>query len=308
MMQQIVKLSEEQMKFQAEIRTSMSNRYGYSDRGEGSTPRGPQGGKRPPADPPYSDSGGGMRRNTPLAASDTGQHQAGANWRYRKLDMPLFDGANPDGWILRAERYFNFYRLNEEEKVEAAVVSLEGGALFWYQWEGRLNPIRTWEEMKILLRREFRSTHNGSLHEQWMAVSQTGTVAEYRKAFIERAAPLTNIPEEFSMGHFINGLKEPIRTELRLHGPRNLQMPMNLALKIEEKTKLLGQPWSEGKGYWNSNRGRAQNTPSAIKQTLQNTEPYLLNSSSSSQPTPSKHTSPHLTQNQIGGRGGCITA
>lgn len=115
MMQQIVKLSEEQMKFQAEIRTSMSNRYGYSDRGEGSTPRGPQGGKRPPADPPYSDSGGGMRRNTPLAASDTGQHQAGANWRYRKLDMPLFDGANPDGWILRAERYFDFYRLNEVE-------------------------------------------------------------------------------------------------------------------------------------------------------------------------------------------------
>ncbi|KAK1364271.1 hypothetical protein POM88_039832 [Heracleum sosnowskyi] len=27
----------------------------------------------------------------------------GGNWRYRKLDLPQFDGTNPDGWILRAE-------------------------------------------------------------------------------------------------------------------------------------------------------------------------------------------------------------
>lgn len=39
-----------------------------------------------------------------------------SNWRYKGLDLPLFDGTNPDGWILRAERYFNFYRLTEEEK------------------------------------------------------------------------------------------------------------------------------------------------------------------------------------------------
>lgn len=43
----------------------------------------------------------------------------GANWRFKKLDMPLFDGVNPDGWILRAERYHQFYRLTEEDKLEA---------------------------------------------------------------------------------------------------------------------------------------------------------------------------------------------
>lgn len=29
-------------------------------------------------------------------------------WHYRKLDMPIFEGTDPDGWILRIERYFNF--------------------------------------------------------------------------------------------------------------------------------------------------------------------------------------------------------
>lgn len=51
------------------------------------------------------------------------------NWRYRKLDMPIFDGTDPDGWILRVERYFAFYRLTKEEMLEAVVVALEGDAL-----------------------------------------------------------------------------------------------------------------------------------------------------------------------------------
>lgn len=37
------------------------------------------------------------------------------NWKLRKLDLPIFDGTNPHGWILRAERLFHFYRLNEED-------------------------------------------------------------------------------------------------------------------------------------------------------------------------------------------------
>ncbi|KAL2926087.1 Deoxyguanosinetriphosphate triphosphohydrolase-like protein [Bienertia sinuspersici] len=72
----------------------------------------------------------------------------GANWRYKKLDLPLFDGTNPDGWILRAERYFKFYRLSEEKRLEAAVVALEGDALLWFEWENKRKTLRCWEELK----------------------------------------------------------------------------------------------------------------------------------------------------------------
>ncbi|KAL8123139.1 hypothetical protein AgCh_011217 [Apium graveolens] len=54
------------------------------------------------------------------------------NWRYRKLDMSVFDGNNLDGWILRVERYFAFYRMAEEEMLEAVVVALEGDVQQWY--------------------------------------------------------------------------------------------------------------------------------------------------------------------------------
>ncbi|KAL4571571.1 hypothetical protein LXL04_018332 [Taraxacum kok-saghyz] len=81
-------------------------------------------------------SGGGLGGGPGGGPGDgAGNAGGGTNWRYRKLDMPLFDGSHPDGWILRAERYFSFYKLSEADKVEAAVVALEGDALLWFQWE-----------------------------------------------------------------------------------------------------------------------------------------------------------------------------
>lgn len=57
-----------------------------------------------------------------------------------KLDMSLFNENHPDGWVLRAERYFTFNGLAEEEKIEATVVSSEGDTLLLYQWEDRRRP------------------------------------------------------------------------------------------------------------------------------------------------------------------------
>ena len=74
-----------------------------------------------------------------------------ANWKYKKLDMPLLNGENPDRWILRAEHFGKFYGLTEEEKVEVAVVAFEGNALLWYQWEQSRQPINGWGEMKNML-------------------------------------------------------------------------------------------------------------------------------------------------------------
>ncbi|KAL4567338.1 hypothetical protein LXL04_022921 [Taraxacum kok-saghyz] len=110
-------------------------------------------------------------------------HQGGSNWRFRKLDMPIFDGTNPDGWILRAER----------------------------------------------------SLKAGSLYEQWLASKQIGSVLEYQRRFIELSAPLNGITEEVAMGQFINGLKNEIRAEVRVMGPRSLDQAMELAVKIEDK-------------------------------------------------------------------------
>lgn len=120
----------------------------------------------------------------------------------------------------------------------AVAVALDGEALRWYQWENKRHPIRRWSDLKGYLLRQFRPINGGSLHEQWLATTQTTTVIEYRRKFIETASPLDRIPEDILLGQFINGLKEEIKTELRLLSPINLEQAMEMAVRVEEKHRV----------------------------------------------------------------------
>ncbi|KAL5542906.1 hypothetical protein UlMin_010616 [Ulmus minor] len=137
--------------------------------------------------------------------------------------------------IRMAERYFSVNQLSNEEKLEAAIIAFEGDALLWYQWDNRKRSMVVWEEMRVLLLKQFRVTQAGSLHEQWLALTQDSRVREYRWKFIELSAPLENITDELALGNFINGLKPEIRVEVRIMEPSNLGRAMDLAQKNEEK-------------------------------------------------------------------------
>ena len=69
----------------------------------------------------------------------------------RRLEMSIFGGWNPEGWIYRAERYFCLNKLSAPEKMEAAAISLGGEALAWFQWEDHRRPFRSWKESKLRL-------------------------------------------------------------------------------------------------------------------------------------------------------------
>ena len=55
--------------------------------------------------------------------------------------MPIFVGENPDGWLLRVERFFDIHKYYDAEQIEAAIISFEGNALLWYQWENKRRAI-----------------------------------------------------------------------------------------------------------------------------------------------------------------------
>lgn len=61
----------------------------------------------------------------------------------RKLEMPVFNGEDPDGWIFRAKRYFTMNLLSDWEKIEASAICFEGEPLAWYQWEDGCQVIRS---------------------------------------------------------------------------------------------------------------------------------------------------------------------
>ena len=71
--------------------------------------------QKPPFDSP---------REERQSLNNSGQN--GSTWWYKKIDLPLFTEDNPDNWISKAMRYCTFYNLDEAEKVDAAVVRLDG--------------------------------------------------------------------------------------------------------------------------------------------------------------------------------------
>lgn len=125
-------------------------------------------------------------------------------WRYRKLDMSIFDGSDLDGWLLREERFFAFYKLSEAEMLESVAVALEGDTLCWFQWEQKIHPIRLWIDFKNFVLRQFRPAHGGSLYEQWLSTLQVTDVHDYKRRFIETVARLERVSEHILMVQFLN--------------------------------------------------------------------------------------------------------
>ena len=57
---------------------------------------------------------------------DQERGSGGSNWKNRRLDFPTYYGEDPDGGLMKAEKYFSFYHLSDREKLEAAVICFEG--------------------------------------------------------------------------------------------------------------------------------------------------------------------------------------
>lgn len=62
-----------------------------------------------------------------------------------------------------------------------------------------------------------------------MALRQGGTVVEFREEFETLAATMRGIPENVFCEAFLNGLREDIRAEVKMHRPSNLMEAMDLA-------------------------------------------------------------------------------
>ncbi|GKA93150.1 ty3-gypsy retrotransposon protein [Tanacetum coccineum] len=149
--------------------------------------------------------------------------------------MPLCNGDDVYEWVYQAERFFDIQALQTTgERLRAAMMCLEGPALSWFRWSDNRKPFRSWEELKQRLLVRFQPSKAGSLHEQFFAISQTGTAREYITLFERMAAQLPGLQEEVLEGIFIKGLKQELRTAVRTQQPVGLGRTMELALVIDE--------------------------------------------------------------------------
>ena len=65
-----------------------------------------------------------------------------------RLELLIFAKDDTYGWVVRVERYFQIKGVEDDEKLELALVAMEGEALIWYEWWEAQVPYPTWREFK----------------------------------------------------------------------------------------------------------------------------------------------------------------
>ncbi|KAK9068701.1 hypothetical protein SSX86_012816 [Deinandra increscens subsp. villosa] len=167
------------------------------------------------------------------------EDSSGSNHRhyrpYNKIDFPSFSDGDPRGWVLKAEKYFRYYNIPEDEKVDVAAMHLEGDALDFYSWVAADQAIEFWDELVRALQKNFGPAEFQNPDEHLCSIKQTGTVQEYRQEFAKRSSRVTNWPEHCLLGVFLNGLKDDLKSDVRIHKPRTVYKAMSIALEFESK-------------------------------------------------------------------------
>ena len=126
----------------------------------------------------------------------------------RKLELPIFAREDTYGWIVRVKRYFHITGGDDEDKLDLALMAMEGEALVWFEWWETQVPCPTWQEFKEDLVQTFQPGVARNPMEPLMSVKQEGSVQQYTKEFEAVANARRDLSHEAVMGIFLYGLKQ----------------------------------------------------------------------------------------------------
>lgn len=103
----------------------------------------------------------------------------------KKIELPVFDGTRPYGWIFRVERYFRVGHYTEEQRMELISLSVEGRVLNWFEGDMAEQGFTGWTDFKERMLARFAVTLDDEPGKRLCSLTQTGTVQDYISEFEE---------------------------------------------------------------------------------------------------------------------------
>ncbi|KAL0537842.1 hypothetical protein IC582_026831 [Cucumis melo] len=158
--------------------------------------------------------------------------------KFKKVEMPVFTGEDPESWLFRAERYFQIHKLTESEKMLVSTICFDGPALNWYRSQEEREKFASWTNLKERLLVRFQSTREGTVCGRFLRIQQETTVEEYRNRFDKLVAPLSDLEDRVVEETFMTGLFPWIRAEVILCKPKGLAEKMLTAQLVEDREIL----------------------------------------------------------------------
>ncbi|KAA8519441.1 hypothetical protein F0562_013684 [Nyssa sinensis] len=161
--------------------------------------------------------------------------------RFAKLDFPKFFGEDPEAWVYKCEKFFEFNAIDETQKVRLASIHMEDRAIHWFRWYEKTHILRSWREFAGALIARFGDSLFDDVVGQLTKLRQISTVKTYKEKFEELANKTNGLSEEFFVSCFVSGLKDEIKAGVQMFRPRNVSQAMGLARLQEETIEALAK-------------------------------------------------------------------
>ncbi|RVX02353.1 hypothetical protein CK203_028339 [Vitis vinifera] len=114
--------------------------------------------------------------------------------RTRRVEMPNFYGKDPEEWLYCAERFFSLNQMSDTEKLAAVVVSMDGEAFAWHQWEdtnrvakdpSKIEAMQRWPTPRYLEElRDFLAEHAFNQLKHAMTTIPVLALPNFNKPFV----------------------------------------------------------------------------------------------------------------------------
>lgn len=170
-------------------------------------------------------------------------HQRKAVARGPKITFPEFDGQDPEGWIQKAEKYFDMVGVPTEDRVPIAVMYIRGKAEFWWRGTGCQAHRVPWHHFCRMVEDRFYQISAYDVIGQFHKLKHTGSVSEYIDKFEELMALVRrnnpSLPEEYFTCSFVSGLKGHIQHHLQCHKPAHLNQAYWYAKRLEQANPFV---------------------------------------------------------------------
>ncbi|CAA0838264.1 Unknown protein [Striga hermonthica] len=182
---------------------------------------------------------GSSSRHPHAFESSPSSSEISPSLRSMKMEVPKFDGTDPDGWIFRIEEFFDFLATPEELRLRIVSFHMEGKAAAWFQWMKSNNLLTDWKAFLVNLKHRFGSSVYEDPEGALSKLVQNTSVAEFQSAFEDLMNKVRGISESLLISFFVTGLKPDIRRELLLNRPSSLMEAFALARAYEARAEEM---------------------------------------------------------------------
>jgi hypothetical protein len=156
-----------------------------------------------------------------------------------RLEFPSFDGKeDPLPWLNRCETFFRGLNTPERRRVWYATMHLTGSAQLWYARLELTSGTPSWRRFAQLVLQRFGPPMTDSPVGKLMLLRRTGSVEEYTDQFLAYACRDTDLTKQQLVHIYTAGLVNPLKTDVALRRPANLDDAIMLARAYEQRMQL----------------------------------------------------------------------